>query len=90
MINATSERLKARKVFICRYFSFYEHVENSCSVESSMKKVFITLGTSITKTINYYCDGPIQMIYRFRRVVPKGMYLNTIIILFFFSSFMPN
>ena len=25
MINTTSERLKARHFFICRYFSFYEH-----------------------------------------------------------------
>ena len=26
MINATSERLKARNSFICRYFSFYERL----------------------------------------------------------------
>ena len=35
MINTTSERLKDRNFFICRYFSFYEH-----SVELSMKKVY--------------------------------------------------
>ena len=27
MINATSERLKARNVFICRYFSFYKQLK---------------------------------------------------------------
>ena len=27
MINTTSERLKARKVFICQYFSFYEQLK---------------------------------------------------------------
>ena len=27
MINATSERLKARNLFICQYFSFYEQVK---------------------------------------------------------------
>ena len=27
MINATSERLKARNFFICRYFSFYEQLK---------------------------------------------------------------
>ena len=32
MINTTSERLKARNIFICLYFSFY-------TVELSMKKV---------------------------------------------------
>ena len=26
MINTTSERLKARNFFICRYFSFYEQL----------------------------------------------------------------
>ena len=27
MINATSERLKARNFFICRYFGFYEQLQ---------------------------------------------------------------
>ena len=27
MINTTSERLKARNFFICRYFSFYERLK---------------------------------------------------------------
>ena len=31
LINTTSERLKARHLFICRYFRFYEQL-NSCSV----------------------------------------------------------
>ena len=26
VLNTTSERLEARQVFICRYFSFYEHL----------------------------------------------------------------
>ena len=45
MINTTSERLKAAKhrtsEFSCQYFSFHEQLK-SCSVELSMKKVFIT------------------------------------------------
>ena len=45
MINATSERLKARNFFICRYFSFYEQLY-SCSVELRMKK-FYNLGTRL-------------------------------------------
>ena len=43
MINRTSERLKGRHCFICWYFSFYEQLEISCSVEMSMN-IFITLG----------------------------------------------
>ena len=27
LINTPSDRLKARKFFICRYFSFYEHLK---------------------------------------------------------------
>ena len=27
MINTTSERFKARNLFICRYYSFYEHLK---------------------------------------------------------------
>ena len=37
MINATSERLKARHLFICRYFSFYEQLKFRAQL--SMKKV---------------------------------------------------
>ena len=37
IINTTSERLKAKYFFICRYFIFYEQLK--CSVELSMKKV---------------------------------------------------
>ena len=29
MINTTSERLKARTFFICRYFSFYEQFKHT-------------------------------------------------------------
>ena len=42
MINTNSERLKARNVFICWYFSVT--FEISCSVELNMKKCFITSG----------------------------------------------
>ena len=38
MIKTTSERLKARSFFICRYFSLYA-VEISSSAELSTKKV---------------------------------------------------
>ena len=37
MINKTSERLKARNFFICRYFSFYEQLKFCAQL--SMKKV---------------------------------------------------
>ena len=40
MINTTSERLKARNFFICRYFSFYEQMKFRAQL--SMKKSFIT------------------------------------------------
>ena len=43
-VNTTSERLKERNFFICRYFSFFWVVEISCSVELSMKKKIITAG----------------------------------------------
>ena len=42
-INTTSEYFKQQKVFIFQYFSFYQAVENSCTVELSMKK-FNNLG----------------------------------------------
>ena len=38
-INTISERLKAKTVFICPHFSYYEQLKISCSVELSMKKV---------------------------------------------------
>ena len=39
MINATSERLKARNFYICPYFSVLEALEILRSVVLSMKKV---------------------------------------------------
>ena len=39
MINTISERHKARKFFICWYFSFYEQLKFFSSVELSTKKV---------------------------------------------------
>ena len=47
MINTTSERLKARNFFICRYISFYEQLKFCAGVELGMKKVFITLGPDL-------------------------------------------
>ena len=42
IIKTTSERLKGRNFFICRYFSLYEQLK-SCSVELNTKS-FITSG----------------------------------------------
>ena len=33
MINTTSERFKARKIFICLYLSFYEQVKFRAQIE---------------------------------------------------------
>ena len=38
-INTISEGFKARKVVIFHHFTFYEHLEISCSVELSRNKV---------------------------------------------------
>ena len=43
MINTTSERLKARNVFICRYFSFYEQLKFHAQLSWAWKK-FYNLG----------------------------------------------
>ena len=45
MINTTSERLKAKKFYICRYFSFYEQLQFLSWVEH--EKSFITSGQVI-------------------------------------------
>ena len=39
MINTTSDRLKARNIFICRYFSFHEQLKFHAKLELSMKNV---------------------------------------------------
>ena len=38
IINAISKRHKVRDFFMCWYFSFYEQLIISCSVELSMKE----------------------------------------------------
>ena len=43
MINTTSERLKARSFFICRYFSFYEQLKFCAQLSWAWKK-FYNLG----------------------------------------------
>ena len=45
MINTTSERPKARSVFICRYFSFYGQLKFHAQL--SMKKSFLTSGPDL-------------------------------------------
>ena len=48
MINTTSDRLKARNLFICPYFSFYEQLK-FCAQFSWAWKKFYNLGASATK-----------------------------------------
>ena len=38
MINTTSERLKAKYFFICRYFSFYELLKFRAQLSCALKK----------------------------------------------------
>ena len=45
-INTTSERLKARNIFICQYFSFYEQLKFHAQL--SMKS-FITSGPGFSR-----------------------------------------
>ena len=40
MINTTSERLKARNFFICRYFSFYEQLKFHAQLSWVRKKFY--------------------------------------------------
>ena len=46
MINTTSERLKARNYFICRYFSFYEQLKFVLS-SVEHEKSFVTSGPGL-------------------------------------------
>ena len=44
MINTTAERLKARNLFICQYFSFYEQLKFHAQLSQvEHEKSFITL-----------------------------------------------
>ena len=47
MINTTSERLKARSFFICRYFSAYEQLKFRAQLSSDHEKRFITSGPDL-------------------------------------------
>ena len=49
MVNTLSERLKARNVFIFRYFSFYEQLK-VCTQLSWAKEQFYYLGTYVSRT----------------------------------------
>ena len=46
MINTTSERLKARNFFICRYFSVYEQVKFRAQMSGAWKR-FYNLGANL-------------------------------------------
>ena len=53
MINTTSERLKARKVFICRYLSSYEQLKFRAHLSWEWKE-FYNLGVRNTRTCMSY------------------------------------
>ena len=40
MINKTSERLKARNFFVCRYFSFYEQLKFRAQLSQARKQFY--------------------------------------------------
>ena len=52
MINSTSERLKARNFFICRYFSFYEQLKFWAQLSWAWKK-FYNLGPDLDFETQY-------------------------------------
>ena len=41
MINTTSERLQARKVFICPYFSFYQQLKFHAQLSCAPNKLYV-------------------------------------------------
>ena len=47
MINTTSERLRARNFFVCRYFSFYEQLKVCAQLSVKLEKSFITSGPDL-------------------------------------------
>ena len=53
MINTTSERLKARNLFICQYLSIYEQLK-FCA---QLRKKFYNLGA---RPIGIFSQGPRQ------------------------------
>ena len=54
MINTTSEILKARNFFICRYCSFYEELKFRAQLSLTWKK-FITSGLDINNSLAPFC-----------------------------------
>ena len=64
MINTTSERLKARNIFICQNFSFYEQLQFRAQLSWTRKK-FYNLGTRsysfkvwcVTRSLLVYIRG---------------------------------
>ena len=49
MTNTTSERLKARNFFICRYFSFYEQLKFPAQLSWAWKKFHILRSRPLVK-----------------------------------------
>ena len=59
MINTTSEILKARNFFICRYCSFYEQLKFVLS-ELSTKKVPKFRGQECKSAVSESSEGPVK------------------------------
>ena len=72
MMNATSERLKARNFFICLYFSVYEQLKVRAQLRS-MKKKFYNLGARV-QTLADPKDFPLELLHWWQRysVVPES------------------
>ena len=49
MINTIYEGLKARDIFICRYFSFFEQLKFRAQLSWARKKSFITSGPDLPR-----------------------------------------
>ena len=83
MINTTSERLKARNVFIYRYFSFYEQLKFRAQLSWAWKK-FYNLGSGLFKVcpLTWQTEpSSICIAIRLCTVLAKYITLGTIVIL---------
>ena len=69
-INTTSERLKARHFFICRYFSFYEQLKFRAQLSMKKKMYNLEASSEIPKIIGSQC---ITDSNRLKRVVPAKL-----------------
>ena len=66
MINTTSERLKARNVFICRYLSFYEQLKFRAQLSWAWKK-FHNLRAWLLSFYNSLLSEAQDRVYPFQR-----------------------